>query len=473
MCSTIAAFPIPTRKITKQQKKQQSILPATCNGNLNSSISDIPTTNVVRTSNEFEFEELFSSGCVAKTDDFADHSLDEESCEKSFRDQENSHESYSDEDSQENNASNRSEDDDVLFPSSSKVNLNDFVLLKVVGKGGYGKVYQARKKETGEIFAIKALRKDFLIRTNNVEYTKTEKDILRNVRHPFIVQLYYAFQNECKVYLVMDFVNGGQILFHLREQAMFSEQLVRFYSAQVILAVEHLHLLDVIHRDLKPENILINQTGYIALTDFGFAKEEMTDGSKTRTFCGTIEYMAPEMISGSGYGKAADWWSVGILIFDMLTGGPPFRSKNDGALQKKIMTEKLRLPVYLSAEAHSIIKGLLNRDDKKRLGSGKTGAKEIKAHPFFKGINWKKLERMEMEPPFRPNVPNGTLDVSNFDVEFLNQPVTESPPEYELTQSQESLFRNFSFVRSCTPDVSAMESESDQNPISTAETALL
>jgi len=303
------------------------------------------------------------------------------------------------------------------------------------------------KKDTGDIYALKVLKKDFLVKTENVEYTKTEKEILRKVRHPYIVTLHYAFQNAAKVYLAMDFMNGGQLLFHLKEQAMFSEPLAKFYAAEVLLALEYLHSLEIIHRDLKPENILINSEGHISLSDFGFAKE-LYENKRAKTFCGTISYMAPEMIKGTGYTKAVDYWSVGILIYDMLTGNPPFKSKNEGTLQQKILKEKLRLPNFLTAQAHGIIKGFLNRDESKRLGCGPSGMKEIKSHPFFKGINWVKLLNGEIDPPFRPEVPKGALDVSNFDEEFINAPVVDSPIMTTLTKSQERLFLGFSFVRS-------------------------
>jgi len=288
--------------------------------------------------------------------------------------------------SQEQSSEEEQENDsgiETLLPSQSKVNLDDFQLLKVVGKGGYGKVFQVVKKDTQNIYAMKVLKKDFLIKSKNVEYTKAERDILQKVQHPFIVSLHYCFQNQQKIYLVMDFVNGGQLLFHLREQAMFSEKQVQFYAAEVVLALEYLHKLDVIHRDLKPENILLNSEGHIVITDFGFAKELMVD-QKTRTWCGTIAYMAPETIKGTGYGKLADWWSVGILIFDMLTGEPPFRHKNEDILQKKILNDKIRLPNYLSSESHSIIKGLLNRDEKKDLGVDQRVFKRSKAIHFLK-----------------------------------------------------------------------------------------
>lgn len=274
-------------------------------------------------------------------------------------------------------------------------------------------------------------------------YTRTERDILRRVRHPFIVSLHFAFQTAGKVYLVMDFLNGtffgmwvfvhalpgGQLLFHLRKETMFSEEVVRFYSAEVLLALEHLHSIGVIHRDLKPENILLDEDGHLALTDFGLAKENMQNAdSSTRTFCGTVEYMAPEMIQGQGYGRTADFWSLGILVYDMLTGNPPFQHKSQQKLQEKILKDKIKLPTYLTAEAHSIIKALLNRDPKKRIGSGPKGAAEIKQHPFFKSVRWDKVYSREVRPPYRPEIKKSgakTDVVSCFDDEFIKDKVQQ------------------------------------------------
>eukprot|EP01116_Phalansterium_solitarium_P015663 TRINITY_DN3480_c0_g1_i1.p1 TRINITY_DN3480_c0_g1~~TRINITY_DN3480_c0_g1_i1.p1 ORF type:complete len:515 (-),score=169.84 TRINITY_DN3480_c0_g1_i1:617-2161(-) len=329
-------------------------------------------------------------------------------------------------------------------PRTSKVTVDDFEVLKLIGKGAYGKVYQVCRKGTHDVYAMKVLRKDFLVRTDNVEGTKTEKDVLRKVRHPFIVSLHYSFQCEGRVYMVMDLKNGGQLFFHLREEAMLSEQYVKFYAAEVVLAIEHLHELDIIHRDLKPENILLDSAGHIGVTDFGLAKECMTDSARTKTFCGTLTYMAPEMVRGALYGKAADWWSVGILIYDLLTGDPPFYHKSEPELFKKILNDKIKLPQYLTGEACSIIKGFLNRDDKERLGA--KGTQAIKSHPFFKGINWKKLAAREVPPPFKPKV-TGPLDVSNFDADYTSQILCTSPTTF-VTPEHQKLFQGFSFTRS-------------------------
>lgn len=195
------------------------------------------------------------------------------------------------------NNDNEEGDFSVSFKSPSqfqqpapRVSLEDFDILRLVGKGAYGKVHQVRKKDTGKIFAMKVMRKEMLIQTNNVSYTMTERNILRNIRHPFIAQLYYAFQTKGKVYLVMEFLNGGQMLYHMRQQAMLSEEHVRIYAAEIVLAIEYLHSLDIVHRDIKPENVLLSSDGHLRLADFGLAKVNVTDDS-AKTFCGTIEYM--------------------------------------------------------------------------------------------------------------------------------------------------------------------------------------
>jgi len=335
---------------------------------------------------------------------------------------------------------------------TSKLGLEDFTLLKLIGQGGYGKVYQVQKKDTEHVYAMKVLRKKHLITTGAVEGTMLEREVLRSVRHPFIVSLHYAFQTEAKVYLVMDYMNGGQLFYHLKEEAMFSEDLVRFYIVEIVLALEHLHQQNIIHRDLKPENILLHSDGHMSLTDFGLAKA-IEEGQSARTFCGTLEYMAPEMLKGLPYDKSADWWSVGILMYDMLTGNPPWTSPNNGALQKKILTQKLRLPSYLSSEASSLIRQFLNKDAKKRLGSSKNGIRDIKAHPFFKSVPWRKMLNKEIDTPFRPRIEKGIFDVSNFDEKYTKAPPTDSPANSIdcISASQTELFAGFSYVRSCSP----------------------
>lgn len=321
-----------------------------------------------------------------------------------------------------------------------KISLDDFEILRLVGKGAYGKVHQVRKKDSGQIFAMKVMRKEMLIQTNNVSYTMTERNILRNIHHPYIATLYYAFQTKGKVYLVMEFLNGGQMLFHMRRQAMFSEEYVKIYAAEIVLALEYLHSLDIIHRDIKPENVLLAADGHLCIADFGLAKVNVTDESSAKTFCGTVEYMAPEIIKGSGHGKAVDWWSLGILICDTLTGDPPFKAKQRNVLQKEILKGKFKLPNYLSNAARSIIRGLLQQNPAKRLG-----IKSIKQHPFFKGINWAKLYNKEIGAPFIPEMANGLEDTSYFEKKYLRVNPGDSSEE-EVCETDE--FLGFSFVRS-------------------------
>jgi len=333
---------------------------------------------------------------------------------------------------------------EMHVPLSTMINLDSFTMLCVVGKGGFGKVHQVVKKDTSQIFAMKILKKRHLINTGSVENTMAEKDILRKVHHPFIVRLVYAFQTANKLHLVMDFVNGGHLLFHLHREAMFSESQARFYIAEVISAIAHLHTLNIIHRDLKPENVLLDSEGHVRLTDFGFAKDNVMDLDSCSSFCGTLEYMAPEVVKKNRYGKPADWWSVGVLLYDMLTGNPPFRHRHDNVLYKKILTDKLKMPKYISSECQSLIRGLLQRDIKKRF---KVDA--IKRHAFFRSINWQKLAGKEIPPPFLPMTPKGTMDTSNFDAELTKLKLTsESPASPPLSNSQQRQFLGFSFVSS-------------------------
>ncbi|KAJ0047506.1 hypothetical protein Pint_15349 [Pistacia integerrima] len=324
--------------------------------------------------------------------------------------------------------------------SEKKIGPGDFEILRVVGQGAFGKVFQVRKKVDRDdinggdsdgdgdgdgIYAMKVMRKETIIKKNHVDYMKAERDILTKVMHPFIVQLRYSFQTKSKLYLILDFINGGHLFFHLYRQGIFSEDQARIYTAEIVCAVAHLHKCGIVHRDLKPENILMDVDGHVMLTDFGLAKE-IDESSRSNSMCGTTEYMAPEILLSKGHNKDADWWSVGILLYEMLTGQPPFTHANRQKLQQRIINEKVKLPPFLTGEAHSLLKGLLQKDPTRRLGSGPNGGDDIKRHKWFRSINWKKLEARELVPKFKPDV-SGKDCTANFDRCWTTMPADDSP----------------------------------------------
>nr|KAF6360614.1 ribosomal protein S6 kinase A6 [Myotis myotis] len=263
-----------------------------------------------------------------------------------------------------------------------------FELLKVLGQGSFGKVFLVRKKtgpDAGQLYAMKVLKKASLKVRDRVR-TKMERDILVEVNHPFIVKLHYAFQTEGKLYLILDFLRGGDVFTRLSKEVLFTEEDVKFYLAELALALDHLHRLGIVYRDLKPENILLDEIGHIKLTDFGLSKESVDQEKKAYSFCGTVEYMAPEVVNRRGHSQSADWWSYGVLMFEMLTGTLPFQGKDRNETMNMILKAKLGMPQFLSAEAQSLLRMLFKRNPANRLGS--EGVEEIKRHHFFANIDW-------------------------------------------------------------------------------------
>uniref|UniRef100_A0A2K5EYR5 Ribosomal protein S6 kinase n=1 Tax=Aotus nancymaae TaxID=37293 RepID=A0A2K5EYR5_AOTNA len=320
-----------------------------------------------------------------------------------------------------------------------KADPSQFELLKVLGQGSYGKVSSTL------LYAMKVLKKATLKVRDRVR-SKMERDILAEVNHPFIVKLHYAFQTEGKLYLILDFLRGGDLFTRLSKEVMFTEEDVKFYLAELALALDHLHSLGIIYRDLKPENILLDEEGHIKITDFGLSKEAIDHDKRAYSFCGTIEYMAPEVVNRRGHTQSADWWSFGVLMFEMLTGSLPFQGKDRKETMALILKAKLGMPQFLSGEAQSLLRALFKRNPCNRLGAGIDGVEEIKRHPFFVTIDWNKLYRKEIKPPFKPAV-GRPEDTFHFDPEFTARTPTDSPG-VPPSANAHHLFRGFSFVAS-------------------------
>uniref|UniRef100_A0A8C1DLN0 Ribosomal protein S6 kinase n=2 Tax=Cyprinus carpio TaxID=7962 RepID=A0A8C1DLN0_CYPCA len=329
-----------------------------------------------------------------------------------------------------------------------KADPSQFELLKVLGQGSYGKVFLVRKirgSDTGQLYAMKVLKKATLKVRDRVR-SKMERDILAEVNHPFIVKLHYAFQTEGKLYLILDFLRGGDLFTRLSKEVMFTEEDVKFYLAELALALDHLHSLGIIYRDLKPENILLDEEGHIKVTDFGLSKEAIDHDKRAYSFCGTIEYMAPEVVNRRGHTQSADWWSFGILMFEMLTGSLPFQGKDRKETMALILKAKLGMPQFLSPEVQSLLRALFKRNPSNRLGAGPDGVEEIKRHIFFATVDWNKLYRREIKPPFKPAV-GRPEDTFHFDPEFTSRTPTDSPGVPPSANAHQ-LFRGFSFVAS-------------------------
>ncbi|XP_064008099.1 ribosomal protein S6 kinase alpha-3 isoform X2 [Pogoniulus pusillus] len=335
-----------------------------------------------------------------------------------------------------------------------KADPSQFELLKVLGQGSFGKVFLVKKisgSDARQLYAMKVLKKATLKVRDRVR-TKMERDILVEVNHPFIVKLHYAFQTEGKLYLILDFLRGGDLFTRLSKEVMFTEDDVKFYLAELALALDHLHSLGIIYRDLKPENILLDEEGHIKLTDFGLSKESIDHEKKAYSFCGTVEYMAPEVVNRRGHTQSADWWSFGVLMFEMLTGTLPFQGKDRKETMTMILKAKLGMPQFLSPEAQSLLRMLFKRNPANRLGAGPDGVEEIKRHAFFSKIDWNKLYRREIHPPFKPAT-GRPEDTFYFDPEFTAKTPKDSPG-IPPSANAHQLFRGFSFVAITSDDES-------------------
>ncbi|KAL4169304.1 hypothetical protein KRP22_010224 [Phytophthora ramorum] len=322
------------------------------------------------------------------------------------------------------------DDDDEEFDENSsrrrsgKVSLKQFDVLRMIGKGSFGKVLLVRKKHSSQLFAVKILSKPAIVKKQQVEHTRTERRVLASVSHPFVVCLHYAFQTKDKLYFVLDYCPGGDMFFHLSRCGCFPEAMAKFYAAEIVLALIHLHEQGIVYRDLKPENIMLDVDGHVKLADFGLAKEGITSElNGTYTMCGTPEYLPPEILNRAGHGTAVDWWNLGMVLYEMLTGRPPWYTQDRQELFNRLRGAELEFPQGLSPEAMNLIEGLLTRDPAKRLGA--IDVREITYHPFFADIDWNLLYNRQMEPLYRPCQYTDPIDAANFEEEFTKLPLAQ------------------------------------------------
>ncbi|KAH7388848.1 protein kinase C [Pyrenochaeta sp. MPI-SDFR-AT-0127] len=330
--------------------------------------------------------------------------------------------------------------------TGKRIGLDHFNFLAVLGKGNFGKVMLAETKSTKQLYAIKVLKKEFIIENDEVESTRSEKRVFliaNKERHPFLLNLHACFQTETRVYFVMEYISGGDLMLHI-QRGQFGTKRAQFYAAEVCLALKYFHENGVIYRDLKLDNILLTLDGHIKIADYGLCKEEMWYGSTTSTFCGTPEFMAPEILLDKKYGRAVDWWAFGVLIYQMLLQQSPFRGEDEDEIYDAILADEPLYPIHMPRDSVSILQKLLTREPEMRLGSGPTDAQEIMSHAFFRNINWDDIYHKRVPAPFIPQITSPT-DTSNFDTEFTSVTPVLTPVQSVLSQAMQEEFRGFSY----------------------------
>uniref|UniRef100_A0A8D2JKC7 protein kinase C n=1 Tax=Sciurus vulgaris TaxID=55149 RepID=A0A8D2JKC7_SCIVU len=331
--------------------------------------------------------------------------------------------------------------------ASSSLGLQDFDLLRVIGRGSYAKVLLVRLKKTDQL-----VNDD-----EDIDWVQTEKHVFEQASsHPFLVGLHSCFQTESKLFFVIEYVNGGDLMFHMQRQRKLPEEHARFYSAEISLALNYLHERGIIYRDLKLDNVLLDSEGHIKLTDYGMCKEGLWPGDTTSTFCGTPNYIAPEILRGEDYGFSVDWWALGVLMFEMMAGRSPFDNvgssdnpdqNTEDYLFQVILEKQIRIPRSLSVKAASVLKSFLNKDPKERLGCHpQTGFADIQGHPFFRNVDWDMMEQKQVVPPFKPNI-SGEFGLDNFDSQFTNEPVQLTPDDDDIVRKiDQSEFEGFEYI---------------------------
>ncbi|KAJ3595502.1 hypothetical protein NHX12_004805 [Muraenolepis orangiensis] len=335
--------------------------------------------------------------------------------------------------------------------------LADFDLLRVIGRGSYAKVLLVRLKKTERIYAMKVVKKELVNDDEDIDWVQTEKHVFEQAsNHPFLVGLHSCFQTESRLFFVIEYVNGGDLMFHMQRQRKLPEEHARFYSAEISLALNYLHERGIIYRDLKLDNVLLESEGHIKLTDYGMCKEGLRPGDTTSTFCGTPNYIAPEILRGEDYGFSVDWWALGVLMFEMMAGRSPFDivgssdnpdQNTEDYLFQVILEKQIRIPRSLSVKAASVLKGFLNKDPKERLGCHpQTGFADIMGHPFFRNVDWELMEQKQVVPPFKPNI-SGEFGLDNFDAQFTNEPIQLTPDDDDVVKKiDQSEFEGFEYI---------------------------
>ncbi|AFR98040.1 classical protein kinase C [Cryptococcus neoformans C23] len=328
-----------------------------------------------------------------------------------------------------------------------KVGLDDFNFLAVLGKGNFGKVMLAEEKTSSNLYAIKVLKKEFIIENDEVESTQSEKRVFlaaAQERHPFLLGLHSCFQTETRVYFVMEYISGGDLMLHIQKK-QFTLRQAKFYACEVLLALQYFHSKGIIYRDLKLDNILLTLDGHVKVADYGLCKEEMWFGKTTSTFCGTPEFMAPEILLEQRYGRAVDWWAFGVLTYEMLLGQSPFRGEDEDEIFDAILEDEPLYPITMPRDAVSLLQRLLTRDPTRRLGAGEGDAEEIKQHLFFRDVNFDDVYHKRIPPPYFPVIGNAT-DTSNFDQEFTREQPTLTPVHTQLSEADQKEFAGFSWI---------------------------
>lgn len=297
--------------------------------------------------------------------------------------------------------------------TKGKYTLTDFTIQRTLGTGSFGRVHLVQSKHNQRFYAVKVLKKAQVVKMKQVEHTNDERKMLQKVKHAFLVTLWGTFQDSKNLYMVMDFVEGGELFSLLRKSQRFPNPVAKFYAAEVTLALDYLHSRHIIYRDLKPENLLLDRHGHLKITDFGFAKEVP---DITWTLCGTPDYLAPEVVSSKGYNKSVDWWSLGILIFEMLCGFTPFWDAGSHMkIYENILKGKVKYPPYIHPDAQDLLQRLITPDLTKRLGNLHAGSKDVMDHAWFAEVTWERLARKDIDAPYVPPVQGGIGDASQFD----------------------------------------------------------